>query len=101
MLRITMKKTGDELLIKLEGCLTGAWVEELDAVWRAEAGAPRGRAVRVDMRDVCHVDGPGRALMTRMYLAGTQYETTGCVMPELVREIASSVDVRDSGAGRK
>jgi hypothetical protein len=91
MLRITMKKMDGELVIKLEGCLAGAWVDELDALWREEARAPYSPRIRVDIRDVCHVDGPGRALMTRMYLAGTQYETAGCVMPEVVREISESV----------
>jgi ABC-type transporter Mla MlaB component len=99
MLRITMKKADGELVFKLEGCLAGPWVEELDALWREQAGGRPGRRVRVDMRDVCHVDGAGRALMTRMYLAGTEYQTTGCVMPEIVREISESADARGSKRG--
>jgi hypothetical protein len=92
MLRITMKKMDGGPVLTLEGCLAGAWVNELGAVWREAAGACGAQALRVDLRDVCHVDGPGRELMTLMFQAGTQFLAGGCVMPEVVREIAESAD---------
>jgi anti-anti-sigma regulatory factor len=97
MLRITTDNSGDDVLIKLEGCLAGAWVDELSALWREVIGTRSGRSIRIDMREVCHVDAAGRALMTRMYLHGTRYVTTGCVMPEVVREISESPEVRGDG----
>ena len=100
MLRISTQIAEDELVIKLEGCLAGAWVGELDTFWRHAARSPTGLRMRVDLRDVCHVDEAGRELMTRMYLAGSQFDTTGCVMPEVVREISESVDVHASHGGR-
>jgi ABC-type transporter Mla MlaB component len=95
MLRITTHTTDDEIVIKLEGCLAGPWVRELDNCWRG-AAAGSDTHVRVDLSGVCHVDATGRALMTAMYAAGVRFLATGCLMPEVVREISESVESRAS-----
>ena len=92
MLRITTQAADGELVMKLEGCLAGPWVRELESCWRKAAEALDGRATRVDLTALCHVDQAGRELMTRMYRAGAYFVTRGCVMPEVVREISESVD---------
>ena len=92
MLRITTQDADNELVIRLEGCLSGAWVRELAACWREAIQARQGRRVRVDLRDVCHVDAPGQALMTEMHRAGAVFLAAGCVMPEILREISSSAE---------
>jgi hypothetical protein len=92
MLRITSHPGGDDYLLKLEGCLMGAWVPELAACWRALAQTSSSPRVRLDLTDVCHVDDAGRELMTLMYRAGVQFVTSGFVIPELVREISEVVD---------
>jgi ABC-type transporter Mla MlaB component len=94
MFRITSHIDGDEIVLKLEGCLIGDWVQELDTCWMNAAARPAGRRIRVDLSDVCHVDAAGRALMTAMYRAGAHFVTRGCVMPEVVREIAEAIDAR-------
>jgi hypothetical protein len=96
MLRITIQPAGDELVMKLEGCLAGAWVDELEACWR-HTRTPDGGRLRVDLRGVCHVDEAGRELMTRMYLAGAAFVASGCVMPEVVREVTQA-PVADSAS---
>jgi anti-anti-sigma regulatory factor len=93
MFRITSFFEDGETVLKLEGCLAGAAVQELDSCWRAVPGT---FPVRVDLREVCHVDDAGRELLMSMYRARVRLITRGCVMPELVREIAQSVD----GGGR-
>jgi hypothetical protein len=85
MLRITAQSADDELFVKLEGCLAGPWVRELDTCWREMAG-PHDR-VRVDLRDVCHVDNAGRELLAVMFRAGVRFMARGCDLPELLREI--------------
>lgn len=87
MIRITLQDRDDVLVMKVEGCLTGAWVSEVEAVFRDVTARRQHRAIRVDMRDVQCVNDRGLELMTDMYLAGAEFETTGCEMPELVREI--------------
>lgn len=88
MLRITTLTAGDELVMKLEGSLTGPWVRELDTCWCDAVRTLDGRPVRVDLTAVCHVDAAGRELMARMSRAGARFVTRGCVMPEVVREIS-------------
>jgi ABC-type transporter Mla MlaB component len=92
MLRITSQTGADEHLLKLEGCLAGAWVPELAACWREVNGRARNVRVRVDLTDVVHVDDAGRELMTAMYRAGVRFVGRGFVIPELLREISESVD---------
>ena len=79
MLRITIQRADDDLVMKLEGCLAGPWVHELDACWR-QARAQQGGRVRVDLRGVCHVDEAGRELMGRMHHAGAAF----VVLPAVV-----------------
>jgi hypothetical protein len=92
MFRITSRVQDDDFVLKVEGCLAGAGVEALEGCWRESTGWPWERRLRVDLTDVCHVDEAGRTLMTAMYCAGVELVTKGCVMPELVREIAEAVD---------
>jgi anti-anti-sigma regulatory factor len=90
MFRITTQTSDDGLVMKLEGCLIGPWVDELDVTWREALSTAKGRPVRVDLSAVCHVDATGRRLMALMYQAGAQFVARGCVMPELVREISAA-----------
>lgn len=92
MFRITPRVEEDEIVLKLEGCLTGAASQTLDACWRDAVTARAGSRVRVDLRDAWYVDQAGRELMTRMCRAGVQFVSAGCVVPEIVREIAESVE---------
>ena len=94
MVRITTETADNELVLRLEGCLSGPCVHELDTCWRHAVEGLEGRPVRVDLTAVCHADAAGRALMTLMYEAGARFVTRGCVMPEVVREISESARVR-------
>ena len=90
MFRLTLHDADDVLVMKLEGCLAGPSVRETYACWRRAAADGRGRSVQFDMRDICHVDEEGRKLMTLMHLDGVRFVTSGCVMPEIVREISEA-----------
>jgi hypothetical protein len=90
MFRITTRTTTHELLMRLEGELVGPWVSELDTCWRDAVSKLDGQRVHVDVTAVCRVDAEGRELMRRMYLAGAAFEARGCVMPEVLREIADT-----------
>ena len=89
MLRITSQVADGEYVLKLEGCLAGPWVSEVDNCWREVLHT--NQRMRVDLTDVCHVDEAGRELMTVMYHAGTRFVAVGCLIPELVREISAAV----------
>ena len=88
MFRITTRGIDGELVLTLEGYLTGPWVQELEACWRQVIERAPGAQVRVDLTGLCRVDGPGRDLLSVMHRAGARLAARGCVMPVLVREIA-------------
>ena len=90
MFRITTQTAGGELVLKLEGYLAGPWVHELDTCWRDAVTAMAGRPVRIDLTALWRVDAAGRELMAEMHRAGAQFVATGCVMPEVVREISEA-----------
>jgi ABC-type transporter Mla MlaB component len=91
MLRITEKRTGERFVLKLEGRISGDWVEAVDASWRS-ALASGERSICVDLTDVWLVDSGGQALLTRMYRDGVRFMTRGCLLRELVREIREMVE---------
>lgn len=94
MIRITIHHTDDDLLLRLEGCLVGPWVRELETCWLDARPTLGTRQLRIDLRSVCRVDDKGRELMTRLHADGAQFMASGCVMPEVVREIAATADSR-------
>lgn len=97
MLRITTLYADGRLVLKLEGRFLAPWVKELDACWRGAVSAG-ARSIWVDLSDVSLVDAAGEEQLTRMYLAGVRLLARGCVMHELVQEIASrSPEMEGSG----
>ena len=99
MFRITLNDADDVLVIRLEGCLSGAWVVEAGLVWR-QITTRRSRPIRVDLTEVCLVDEDGRKLIALMHLDGASFVTSGCEMPEIVREIAHIADERFAAVRR-
>jgi hypothetical protein len=90
MFRITEQRASGDLVLKLEGRFSRAWVNELDGCWRRAAEAQRTGRIWVDLSDVDLVDVAGQEQLTRMHRAGVLFTTRGCVMRELVREISES-----------
>ena len=87
MIRITLQRTGHDVVMTLEGVLSAATVPQVADAW---LDARRGlrHHIRVDLRGVCRVDDRGRELLSRLYADGAEFVTAGCEMPEIVREIA-------------
>ena len=101
MIRISLLDNDDALVLKLEGCLSGQWASEANASWRELMKTGNGRRISVDLQGICHVDDRGRELMSVMHRDGAHFMVSGCVMPEVVREISESVPVRHTVGGRK
>lgn len=69
MLRITPIQTNHAAILKLEGRLSGPWVDELR---RCCAGLAKQKIrVKINLRDVAFIDRPGRDLLLRMESQGT------------------------------
>ena len=78
MLRISMKETGEELRIKLEGRIAGLWTAELNRFWVETAPRLAARKLSLDLRDVTYADPGATQLLSEIYaqtgaelLAGT------------------------------
>ena len=70
MLRITTTQTESRMTLKLEGNLSGPWVEELRGYWAklAQAGVP----VEIDLRGLFFLDAGGSSLLRRMEQEGSR-----------------------------
>jgi ABC-type transporter Mla MlaB component len=70
MLRVTATKTPKAATLKLEGKLSGPWVDELRQCWTnlVKENIP----VRIDLRELSFLDLNGRTLLLRMERQGTQ-----------------------------
>jgi anti-anti-sigma regulatory factor len=70
VLRITIQRTSDGVLLKLEGRVKGPWVDELRKSWLASAKMADGQPMSIDLGAVSFVDARGRDLLLRMQREG-------------------------------
>jgi anti-anti-sigma regulatory factor len=56
--------------LKLEGSLSGPWVEELRKAWSAGAESPQNPEVTLDLSDINFVDEAGRDLLMKIRETG-------------------------------
>lgn len=66
MLRITVQYDSNAVVLKLEGRLTGPWVDELSKAWTSSTKIADGQSVNVELSGVSFVDTKGRDLLLRM-----------------------------------
>jgi hypothetical protein len=90
MLRITIDKNCRATNLRVEGRLTGPWVDELERVWRTVNPDPNDGRVAVDLTDVTFVGEEGKKLLEMMYAEGAKLKASGCVNQRLVEEIGQS-----------
>ncbi|HVA00629.1 MAG TPA: hypothetical protein VMV34_03140 [Terriglobia bacterium] len=93
MLRITFQEDPEGTTVKLEGKLSGPWVDELERSW-TERSSEASKQVTVNLSDVTYIDPEGKRLLARMmgkgvYLQGTQLMTR-YIIDEIARAGAQS-----------
>jgi anti-anti-sigma regulatory factor len=67
VLRITVEENPEAIVLKLEGRLTGPWVEELDRVWEQTAPALHARKLSLDLRETTFADAGGIRILQAIY----------------------------------
>lgn len=72
-----MHETPHWITLKLEGCLIGAWVAELEDAWRAAASNGTGRPICLDVAAVDAIDAAGRYLLLLISDRGTKIIGSG------------------------
>jgi ABC-type transporter Mla MlaB component len=86
MLRITLHDSARELRFKLEGKLSGPWVEELHQCWRTAASTTAGRITSLDLSEVDFVDADGQSLLSDMHRQGVRLDAATPLIQALVAE---------------
>ncbi len=88
MLRITTTITGDTTTLKLEGKLSGPWVEEFQRCWRMSSDIYIKEGLVVDLSGVTFVDSAGKELLCSILAQGGKLVGSGLVPKSLIEEIA-------------
>jgi anti-anti-sigma regulatory factor len=66
--RVTVHHPESEhLTLKIEGRIEGQPVQELHRAWQELAATLGESRLRVDLRGVTHIDGPGRLLLAEIH----------------------------------
>ncbi|MGA2272863.1 MAG: hypothetical protein ABSH00_04860 [Bryobacteraceae bacterium] len=86
MLRITIHDSARELRIKLEGKLSGPWVEELRQCWRTASSTTARRITSLDLGEVDFVDADGQSLLSEMHRQGVRLNAATPLIQALVEE---------------
>ena len=70
MMRITQQRDGETIALKIEGCLTGEWADEMERCWNEVKNDAQLRVIRIDLTGVTFIDAAGRELLARMFASG-------------------------------
>jgi len=95
MLRITVQDRPEQVTLRLEGQLIGAWVTELENSWRTVNSTLSGRSLCVDLNAVDHVDGAGKYLLALIARSGARLTASGAEMKNLLRAIGKEWPSRE------
>jgi ABC-type transporter Mla MlaB component len=89
MLRITTTDTGEKVTLKLEGKLSGPWVEEFERCWHMSADIYKKRGLVVDLSGVTFVDPAGKKLLCSISHEGAELMGSGLMPKSLIDEICT------------
>ncbi|HXZ28945.1 MAG TPA: STAS domain-containing protein [Terriglobales bacterium] len=87
MLRITVQTEGNKTVLKLDGKITGPWVQELEGCWETLRRVQAGKKMVVDLADVSFVNGAGSQLLEHMHGEGAELLGEGPLTRSIVEEI--------------
>lgn len=86
MLKITFQDNPESTTVKLEGKLSGPWVEELERSWVEHSPLASGNVI-IDLSDVSYIDPEGKRLLARMVGKGVCFEGTHLMTKYVIDEI--------------
>jgi ABC-type transporter Mla MlaB component len=90
MLKITLHDSAREFRLKLEGRLSGPWVNELEQVWKTASSTTHGRKTVLDLGEVDFVDPAGEALLAHLHTQGVELAAVTPLIRALVRKICQA-----------
>ncbi len=87
MLKITVEESPQSTTLKLEGKLSGAWVDELDRTWQELTSHIQGKSITVDLAGVNFVDPEGKKLLSRMVGQGAELRAARLMTQYIIEEL--------------
>ena len=81
-----MDRSGVIVRLRLEGRLTGPWVQELEGCWEELLPEQRRGAV-ADLADVTFIGEDGRQLLVKLWEQGAVFHATDCLTRSIVERI--------------
>jgi hypothetical protein len=90
MLKITLLDSAKELRFRLEGRLSGPWINEFRQCWLTASSTTAGRRTVVDLREVDFVDPAGETLLRELLDGGVDLEAATPFMKAVVKRIAGA-----------
>jgi outer membrane protein len=88
MLRISTSECDDQIILKLEGKLSGPWVEEFESCWRTSSDISK-KPLAVDLSGVTYVDAEGKKLLYSVAQKGGKLTGAGLMPKSLIDEICA------------
>ena len=88
MLKISTEELLGEVLLVLEGSLSGPWVPEVERAWHRVSSQPLLRKLRVDLSGVTFVSEQGRSLLERMCASGVELFSSDLQTRALCEELS-------------
>jgi len=85
MLRITVQRNDNLVTLKLEGKLSGAWVDELERAWLT--ANDRTRPMHVDLSGVTFVGEGGKKVLGWIFEQGATLHATDCMNRSIIEEV--------------
>jgi outer membrane protein len=96
MLRITTTDAGEKVTLKLEGKLSGPWVEEFERCWRMSTDIYKSKGIVIDLTGVTFVDSEGKKLLCSLSSAGVSFMGSGLIPKSLIDDICSEKSLKEN-----
>jgi len=88
MLKIGTEMLDDEVLLVLEGSLSGPWIAEVERAWHAATIDRQPRKIKVDLSEVTFVSDQGEQLLERICASGTEIFSSDLLTKALADELS-------------
>ena len=96
MLRITFVPESEPSTLKVEGKLTGPWVDELERSW-SEISTRELRQPVVDLSDVTLVSAEGKRLLKSMFQQGANLQSRSLMMKFILDRLTNGSNEGHAG----
>jgi len=100
MFRATVDEQDEGTRVKLEGSLSGPYVQELQKCWEGLQRRSLSKAAVVDLESVTFVNAAGKELLAQMCASGAKLIGRGPMTRSIVEEIVATCSTSKINTGR-